>query len=156
MGVSVRLQTPASVQLRKRFLMIHAVKTEIDPVPSLLPSLHRIAEIASLKPNWDGEDADPPTSAAVAAACLLIEAVAEHRERLGRHLVPPLTSSPIADGGLQIEWRGPRSRIDVQANPDGSYGYLVKSGQGNSSRYEEADNISLETILSLIDRVLGE
>jgi hypothetical protein len=108
-------------------------------MPSLLPALSRIVVMANLSPNWDGEDAEPPTAEAVAAACFLIEAVADHRQREGHNGVPPTTSSPIPDGGLQIEWRGPTARIDVQANPDGSLGYLVKWDSGLAARYEKGD-----------------
>jgi hypothetical protein len=135
--------------------MAQAVRTADSPTPSLLPALSRIVEMAKLSPNWDGEDAEPPTAEAVAAACFLIEAVAERRLQQGDVVIPPATSSPIPDGGLQIEWRGPAARIDVQANPDGSFGYLVKWSTGSTARYEETDAASLEAVLALIDRVLG-
>ena len=135
--------------------MVQAVRTPDIPPPSLLPALSRIVEMAKLSPNWDGEDADPPTAEAVAAAYFLIEAVAERRQQQGHAGSPPLTSSPIPDGGLQIEWRGPTGRIDVQANADGSLGYLVKWDSGSAARCKEADAVSLEAVLALMDRVLG-
>ena len=134
--------------------MIQAVRTTDVPPPSLLPALSRIVQMAKLAENWDSEGGDPPTAEAVAAACFLIEAVAEHRQQQGHVGIPPTTSSPIPDGGLQIEWRGPTAGIDVQTNPDGSYGYLVKWDSGSAARYEEADTASLETVLALLDRVL--
>lgn len=123
--------------------------------PSLLPALGRIAEQAKLPPNWDREDADPLTGRSVAATCFLVEAVAGAQERRGRGRVSPATSSPISDGGLQMEWEGPEARIDVQANPDGSYGFLTRWGSDPTARYEEADEAPLSTILALIDRALG-
>ncbi len=134
--------------------MIQAARTAEVP-PSLLPALSRIVEMAKLGADWDGEDGDPPTAEAVAAACFLIEAVAEHRQQQGYVGIPPTTSSPIPDGGLQVEWRGPTSRIDIQANADGSFGYLVKWDLGAVGRYEEAETASLETVLALLDRVLS-
>lgn len=134
--------------------MVQTLRTAVAPDPSLLPARQRIAEIARLEQNWDGEDGDPPTAAAVAAACFLIEALAERREREGRAGIPPTTSSPIPDGGMQVEWRGPAARIDVQANPDGSYGYLVKWGAGPTARYDETDTAPLDTLLALLDQVL--
>ena len=111
--------------------------------------------MAKLPVNWDGEGANPPTASAVAAACYLIEAVPARETRRACGRVPPATSSPIPGGGLQIEWRGRHARIDVQANPDGSYGYLVKWGSGPGARFEEADEASLDLLLTLIDRVLA-
>ena len=122
--------------------------------PSVLPTLRRITELAKLPNNWDGEDAEAPTARAIAAADYLVAAVAEGRERRGFRRVPPTTSSPIPDGGVQLEWRGVNARIDVQANPDGSYGFLVKWGSGSAARYEEADEASLDSILERIDHVL--
>lgn len=123
--------------------------------PSLLPAFDRIAEMAKLPANWDREDADPPTGSAVGAAAYLIEAVAEALHRLRGERVAPETSSPIPDGGLQVEWEGHNARIDVQINPDGSYGYLVKWDSGRDAKYEEADEAPVEKILGLIDRVFA-
>ena len=120
-----------------------------------MPALSRIVEMAKLTADWDGEGGEPPTAEAVAAACFLIEAVAEHRQQQGHVGDPPTTSSPIPDGGLQIEWRGPAARIDVQANADGSFGYLVKWDSGSVATFEETDAASLEAVLTLLDRVLG-
>ena len=122
---------------------------------SLLPALSRIVEMATLPLDWDREGADSPTAEAVAAACFLIEAVAERRQRQGGVGILPATASPIPDGGVQIEWRAPAARIDVQANPDGSFGYLAIWGTGSAARYDEADTASLEAVLDLVDRVLG-
>lgn len=127
----------------------------VVPRPSLLSALVRIAELAELPANWDREGADPPTASAVAAACYLMEAVVEARERRGLGRVSPTTSSPIPDGGLQVEWEGADARIDVQVNPDGSYGFLAKWGAGPMVRYEEADEAPIDTILALIDRALA-
>lgn len=135
--------------------MVQAIKPVPGSSPSLLPALSRIIDMAKLGADWDGEGADPTTAQAVASACFLIEAAAERREHAGLAGVPPATSSPIADGGLQVEWRGPRARIDIQVNPDGSYGYVVKWSAGPRVTYEEADLVSLETVLGLLDRVLA-
>ena len=135
--------------------MVQAVRPADIPPPSLLPALSRIVEMAKLAPNWDGEVADPPTAEAVAAACFLMRAVAEHRQRQGRVSIPPATSSPIPDGGLLVEWHGSSARIDVAANPDGSYGYLVKWDAGSAARYQEAGSVSLDVVSALVDRVLG-
>lgn len=127
----------------------------IAPPPSLLPAFRRIREMAELPPNWDAEGADPPTPQAVAAALYLIEAMAERQHARGLGLTLPSTSSPIPDGGLQVEWQGRNAHIDVQANPDGSYGFLVKWGTGPEANYEEAGEEPLASLMVLIDRVLG-
>ncbi len=77
--------------------MIQDVRTANVLPPSLLPALSRIVEMAKLAANWDGEDGDPPTAEAVAAACFLIEVIVEHRQQQGHAGIPPTTSSPTPD-----------------------------------------------------------
>lgn len=122
---------------------------------SLLTAFDRIAEMARLPADWDREGAEAPTASAVAATCVLIEAVAADQERRGGRRLAPTTSSPIPDGGLQVEWEGPSARIDVQANRDGSYGFLVDWGAAAARRYQEADDVPRETLVGLISRVLA-
>src|SRR6266508_1457519 len=69
---------------------------------SLVPAFLRIAEIAALDANWDGEGADAPSARAIGLANLLIEGVAERYERVAGKRCAPLTSSPINNGGLQV------------------------------------------------------
>lgn len=122
---------------------------------SLLPTFERIAEMAALPADWDGEGAAPLSGRAIAAASLLIEAVAEAQERLTGERQAPWTSAPIADGGLQVEWLGRGARIDVQVAPNGTYGYMVKQGRGTNAEYQEASDIELDVLLGLIARVLA-
>jgi hypothetical protein len=129
--------------------------TRISSEPAVVAALDRIAEMAKLPANWDREDADPPTALAVAGACSSIEAVAEAQARRGRGCVAPATSSPIPDGGLQVEWEGPNARIDVQVSPDGTYGDPVMWGSDGDAGYEEADEAAPDEVLALIDRVLA-
>lgn len=121
---------------------------------SLVSVFDRIVEMSKLPPNWDREDADPPTGRAVAAACHLISAV--RSERLGRGRLDgiPATSSPLPDGGLQVEWQGSNCRIDVQVNDDGSFGFLKKCVAAPTADYQEADDVSYGTVLELIQQIL--
>jgi hypothetical protein len=87
---------------------------------------------------------------AVGEACALVYAVAETglAERAGRYA--PWTSAPIADGGLQVEWRGLSARIEVQVAPDGSVGYLIQRGEGRSAVYEEAEDVPFDDLVEAI------
>ncbi len=126
-----------------------------SPAESLQPSLLRIREIARLPPNWDSAGAVPSSAEAVAQACVLIDAVAELQEQRTGARRTPLTSAPIADGGLQVEWMGGDTRIDVQIAPDGALGYLTKRGQGSMVEHEERDDVPLATLLDVIAQVLS-
>jgi len=121
---------------------------------SSVTAFRRIAEMSSLPANWDGEGADPLSSRAVAEAAVLIAAVAERGADAGHSRVP-FTSAPLPDGGLQVEWLGPTSRIDVEVGPSGEFSYLIKHGSGSTASYEEADAIDRDTLVGLIDRIVA-
>jgi len=122
-------------------------------IAGIEPALTRIAEMAHIPANWDGAGAVPPTGPAVAEACRLIVALAEREHQTVGRWIVPLTSSPIADGGLQVEWGGPDARIEVQCAPDGSFGYLIVRGTGGAADYEEADDVAFETVVRLVTTV---
>src|SRR5688500_4085365 len=103
--------------------------------PSLRRSAERILELAHLPHDWDSEGADPPSGVAVAATAVLMTAVQEQHGLDIPERVAPSFSAPIPDGGLQVEWEGSGARIDVQVNPDGSYGYLAMWGVGPAAEY---------------------
>lgn len=120
----------------------------------LLPSFERISEMVQLPNNWDGYGAVPPTAMAVAKALTLIVSSAEETTRDIGHPIAPWTSAPIADGGLQVEWKGNRARIEVQVTPDGSYGFLAKWGRGDDVHYTENEDVALPDMVKLIVRVV--
>ena len=115
---------------------------------SLQPAFRRIAEIAGLPPDWDSYGAAAPSAPAIGQACALVNVVAEAAPDARNGQRAPWTSAPIADGGLQVEWKGPDDRIDVQVAPDGSLGYLIQRGEGLSASYEEADEAPFDAILA--------
>ncbi len=123
--------------------------------PSLRPALRRIAEFASLPADWDAEGADPLAARAVAEACLLIEAVAERQEQRTGIRQAPWTSSPLPDGGVQVEWLGRSARVDVEIAPDGTFAYMVKRGSGANAEYEEAPEVERNALLDVIARALA-
>jgi hypothetical protein len=131
------------------------MQTQEAALVSLVPVIGRIRDMAHLAADWDGDDADAPTAPAVATACCLIKAVVEAQERRGRGRTVPSASAPLPDGGIGVEWSGRRGRVDVQANPDGTCGYLVKWGTGRDAGWEEADRASLDAVLAPVDRVLA-
>ncbi len=118
-------------------------------------ALRSIAEMTELPSNWDGYGAAPPAARAVAEAAVLIEAVGQASlQRLGER-VAPWTSSPIADGGLQLEWSGRGGRIEVQLGPDGAIGYLIEHGSGENPGYEEVEDAPVDAVVECVVRVLA-
>lgn len=129
-----------------------------EPTHLLLkPAIARIAEFAELPRDWDADDADPITARAIARAVDLVlragSAPKAARERIPR-LAIPVTSAPLPDGGIQVEWSNGTDRIDVQISPVGGLGYLMKWGSGRDVRYEEADNASEDQIIERIHQII--
>lgn len=117
---------------------------------STRPTLRRIVEFTALPENWDGYGAAPIAAQAVAQSCALIEDVADLSFGLVGQRTAPWTSAPISDGGIQIEWLGSHQRIEVQVAADGTLGYLIERGAGESADYEEGEAVSQELVVELI------
>lgn len=132
--------------------------SEPDPTHVLLlPAIARIAGFAELPRNWDADDADPITARAIARAVDLIlragSAPPAAPDR-GPRLAIPVTSAPLPNGGIQLEWSNGADRIEVQISPFGTLGYLMKWGSGAGARYVEADDASEEQIIGLIHQII--
>lgn len=122
----------------------------------LWEDLQRILAFAALECDWDSYGAEPISHDAIEGAQLLLSAVASQAEyKLGRG-VKPYAVAPLADGGVQIEWRGAEYAIEVEISPDGRYGYLVVTGEpAEPTVMEEAENLSLIAVIPKIVHVIG-
>ena len=56
----------------------------------------------------------------------MLASVAEQCADLTDERILPWATAPLADGGVQFEWRGPGGAIEVEIAPDGRLGYLVE------------------------------
>jgi hypothetical protein len=121
--------------------------------PHLLPTLERIDQFAGLEPGWNGEGAPQLPGLVVSRAALLVLRVAQSDTASPLQAVP-ITSAPIADGGLQLEWESSDTRIEVQVAPDGTYGYsLIHLGEDPIS-VEAADNLALNEVVELVQHII--
>lgn len=123
-------------------------------VVTLRPTIERLAEFAALSPGWDSYDGLPSTPRAVSTATELLVLLADHLPSLQPDRMVPFAVTPIADGGVQLEWRGSRQQIEVEVGPTGELGYLSIEGRGAERRFEEQSDISIDRVLDLITLVL--
>jgi hypothetical protein len=86
-------------------------------------------EIAQLEDDWDSYGALRPTAAAVSAGHLLLGALWDQLGYLVDEGTIPWAAAPLADGGVQFEWRGPGGAIEVEIGPRGTMNYLVERGE---------------------------
>jgi hypothetical protein len=122
----------------------------------LEPTFERLEELANLEPDWDGYEGQPPSRQAVAlAGCLVAGAWdrfgAQYDER-----VQPYEIMPIADGGLQLEWRGSAERLHLNVGPDGRISFLHVVGHGEQRTYREGDDLPRTEAYELLERVIRD
>lgn len=122
----------------------------------LEPTFERLEELANLEPDWDGYEGRPPSSQATAiAGCLVAGAWdrfgAQYDER-----AQPYEIMPIADGGLQLEWRGSAERLHLNVGPDSRISFLHVVGHGAQRAYREGDDLSRTDAYALLERVIRD
>lgn len=110
--------------------------------------------MSRLPAGWDGSDGLPISATAVAMAFELMVSAAA-RSGNSTAMVVPWTSAPFADGGLQVEWKGPGGEIEVQISPVGNLGYLLQVGADDDGEFEESDHATTEQVVDLIQRVVA-
>jgi len=120
----------------------------------LAPAHSRLMEIARQTLAWSVEGGcDPTTGAAAATAAGLLNQVSM---RLGGMTDPaPWTSSPLMDGGLQLEWKATREEIEVEVGPDGSLSYLLIERGHGKPRYVTVANVVLDELASTIAAIVA-
>ncbi len=109
----------------------------------LLPSYQRLTEFDALSANWDSYGALPISSRAIDAA---------RRLHLRIRNVSPYTLAPLASGGIQIEWRGRRTVLEIDISPAGRLGSLMVEGHETGRRYDERDGVSAAEAVRLVSQ----
>jgi hypothetical protein len=135
-------------------LIVMVASPRIHPEEDDFGSVERrLAELAALEADWDSYGAYPPTPAALDGARQFLTHVEELYWRTAGERTRPTSISPLPSGGIELEWRKPEELIAVDIGADGRWGYLRKIGSGRDARYEEADDIPSDLLLSLVAKV---
>jgi hypothetical protein len=121
---------------------------------SLDPILERLTQLTQLEADWDSYGALPVSPVAFVKTCqLLIDVKYALSALVGDRLLPS-DVAPIADGSLQLEWRGPHGKLEVEIKPDMDFSYLLIEDEGSERKFEEKEEVSLSEILKLVSKVL--
>lgn len=130
-----------------------------EPPAYFQDAMERLAYLETLPADWDAEGASAPSPRAIAtghdflirAAWSLGGLVSEHPERLR-----PFAVVPLADGGVQIEWRTPEGNdLEVQIGPDGTFGYLLIEQRDEGRVFREDEGVSSDVVLRLLALTLA-
>ena len=118
-------------------------------------ALERLAALSRLEPDWDSYGALPIAPVALDTARSFVLTTVERFAEGNRDSAVPYTAMPIADGGVSLEWRGPRSSLELDIGPEGTLGYLLIEHTDGGRRFEEASDLTTEQAYDLIGRVVG-
>ena len=123
--------------------------------PSFLePAQQRLAELARLEADWDSYGAEPVSDTAIWKVRLLLKSVEETLGGAAHEEMRPYAIAPVADGGVQVEWRRAGETLEVEAAPVGHLGYLYVRGEGDNRTFVERDNVPLSEVLDLLNQLL--
>lgn len=117
--------------------------------------LRRIDECAALGPDGDSYGGEPLSPVARAEASRWVEIVADLCGARVGAAARPASVAPLADGGVQIEWRGPGDVLALEVGPAGELGSLCLAAAAGGQRAEEADDAAWSDVLRALQRALG-
>jgi hypothetical protein len=123
--------------------------------PLIAGALRRIAQFADLESDWDSYGGEPPSPIARDEAGRWVEIVADLFGSRAGDAVRPYSVAPLADGGVQIEWRGRHGVVELEVGPSGELGYLFLAQEGPVPRAEEVEDASWSDVLRALLRALG-
>jgi len=106
----------------------------------------RVAELQTLEANWDSYGAQPISALATSAArSLLFWIAASDQQELSNKV--PFFIAPLANGGVQLEWREDGLQLEVEVEPNsGAYSYLLTDDKGfaqSKQQVKRGDIVSL-------------
>jgi hypothetical protein len=121
----------------------------------LAAACQRLAELAALQADWDSYGADPPTDLAITTARQVLEAVAGRLASAAGATPAPYFIAPVPTGGVQLEWTGPCSEIEVEVGPEGALGYLLVRREGDAETEQVQARVSPAQVVDAVAGVLG-
>jgi len=120
----------------------------------LLPTYQRLGQLTALEPNWDSYGAAPVSEGAILAAHEFLSFMSERLLGAVDLQISPYTVAPLSDGGVQFEWRGHRSALELEIEPSGALSSLLVRDDESGRTYEEHANVSSREAVEMIAQTL--
>lgn len=108
-------------------------------------------ECIALPENWDSYAAKRITREALQRALALLFMTAEAYVIWPVQTVLPTDISPIATGGLHLEWRRNSSTLLVEVSPRGGVSFLESRGERPNRTVTEEHNVTVKRLFSVLD-----
>lgn len=122
---------------------------------SLLVATQKVDEIAQLPDDWDSYGALRPSGTAISMAHkLVVQLWTELGDTVDEAAVP-WTIAPLADGGVQLEWRGSGGAVEVEIDPNGSLNYLREHDEDVVAQTAASSSIPTQEVLDQICQVIS-
>jgi hypothetical protein len=113
----------------------------------------RLSELLALEDDWDSYGGKPPSATAILLAGRLTQrAYDRYGELLGEAALPS-SISPLAYGGVELEWEGTDTLLALDVGPEGNLGTMLKRGTGQDAVYEEAEDFDWDDALERMGKV---
>jgi len=130
---------------------------EAESVPTTQTALRRCAStfdrLARLAYDWDSYGGLTPTPLAISRGRALAYAIPRRIVNLVGDQAWPNAIVPASDGGVQLEWHGPQSAIEVEIGPTGNYAYLVIDDQA-TPRFQAGHGVPVGVVVEAVTSIL--
>ena len=117
--------------------------------------LGRLEAFRSLSENWDSYGSDPISPKAIAAARDVLFSLKERFSPVVGSDFLPLNVAPIADGGVQFEWKGATRVLEIEVTAEGSLAYFAVEGRGPKRKTNRKDEATPDELEQLVAWVTG-
>jgi hypothetical protein len=114
----------------------------------------RLSELLALGDDWDSYGGKAPTATAVLLAGRLTRGVYDRYGAGYGEAALPASISPLAYGGVELEWEGAHSLVAVDIGPDGEMGAMLRHRTGQDAIYRETENLGWDETLDQVGAVL--
>lgn len=122
---------------------------------SLMVAVQRkLLEISQTESDWDSYGAQPTSLTAVRKAEELFTQIAKEFYPAKGDKLRPYDIAPLTNGGVQLEWRGLHSALEVEVHAEARFRYLLVQGQGEHRQFQESEGASAEEIARLLSGVI--
>ena len=127
--------------------------------PNLSEAFAQIAKLKGLEEDWDSYGAEAMSESAITIAQNFLfkaQMQPEVAEALKYDDIraQPSCVAPLNNGGVQLEWDGFNTAIEVEISPDGQFDYLFSKGRGSARKFTAVNEAQEADILKHICSVV--
>ncbi len=132
-------------------LMLNPVNSvAIDAVVAALTPT--FTELAQLEVDWDSYGAETISQSSLHAAKSLVQQVAACYSWLSLTDITP-SVLPLGDGSVQVEWSGPKGRLDVEVVDEHEVNFLLMQREGDQETLLEQHEQSIQDVITIAERI---